>query len=152
MTLREALEDCETVGAVPDVEITGLDYDSRCIEPGFAFFAFPGERVDGHRFIPAARQAGAAAVVSERPRPEDDPGHWVQVRHGRRALACAALAFYGRPDRRIKIVAVTGHERQDDDGLSDRCHAAGGGILDGSAGNDRAPCGRPRDSGGQYDA
>ena len=108
MTLREALEDCETVGAVPDAEIRGLDYDSRRIEPGFAFFAFPGERVDGHRFIPQARAAGAAAVVSERPRPEHDAGAWVQVRHGRRALACAALAFYRRPDRRIKIVAVTG--------------------------------------------
>ena len=108
MKLTEALEGCETLGAAPEIEIRGLDYDSRRIEPGFAFFAFPGDNADGHAFIPAARQAGAVAVVSERPRPADDPGAWVQVRHGRRALACAALAFYNHPDRRIKIVAVTG--------------------------------------------
>jgi UDP-N-acetylmuramoyl-L-alanyl-D-glutamate--2,6-diaminopimelate ligase len=108
MKLREILADCETIGPVPEIEIRGLDYDSRRIESDFVFFAFPGDKVDGHRFIPAARAAGAAAVVSERPRPEDDPGHWVQVRHGRRALALAALAFYRHPDRRIKIVAVTG--------------------------------------------
>ena len=49
-------------------------------------------------------------MVSERPRPEDDDeGHWVQVRHGRRALACARRwRSIGHPDRRIKIVAVTG--------------------------------------------
>jgi UDP-N-acetylmuramoyl-L-alanyl-D-glutamate--2,6-diaminopimelate ligase len=46
--------------------------------------------------------------VSERPRPAGDSGHWVQVRHGRHALAHAALAFYRHPDRRIAIVAVTG--------------------------------------------
>ncbi|MEZ5366273.1 MAG: UDP-N-acetylmuramoyl-L-alanyl-D-glutamate--2,6-diaminopimelate ligase [Bryobacterales bacterium] len=108
MKLRDALEGCETIGAVPDVEITGLDYDSRRVEPGFAFFAFPGENVDGHRFIPAAREAGASAIVSERPRPEQDGADWVQVRHGRQALALASLAFYDHPDRRIKIVAVTG--------------------------------------------
>jgi UDP-N-acetylmuramoyl-L-alanyl-D-glutamate--2,6-diaminopimelate ligase len=108
MTLREILADCETIGSVPELEVEGLDYDSRRIGPGFVFFPFPGERFDGHRFIPAARAAGAAAVVSERPRPDDEPGHWVQVRHGRQALAMAALAFYRHPDRRIKIVAVTG--------------------------------------------
>lgn len=108
MNLRQVIEEQDAVGAVPDVDISGLDYDSRRIGPGFAFFAFPGERVDGHRFIPAAREAGAAAIVSERPRPADDPGGWVQVRHGRHALAHASLAFYRHPDRRIKIVAVTG--------------------------------------------
>ena len=108
MKLSKALERCEVLGSAPEIEITGLDYDSRRIEPGFAFFAFPGEHVDGHEFVSAARRAGAVAVVSERPQPEGDPGDWVQVRHGRRALACAALAFYDRPDQRIKIVAVTG--------------------------------------------
>ncbi len=108
MTLREALADCETLGAAPEVEIRGLDYDSRRIEPGFVFFAFPGERVDGHRFVEDVRARGAAAVVSERPRPQGDSGAWARVRHGRQALACAALAFYRHPDRRIKVVAVTG--------------------------------------------
>jgi UDP-N-acetylmuramoyl-L-alanyl-D-glutamate--2,6-diaminopimelate ligase len=108
MTLRQMLASCDVLGSIPDVEIQGLDYDSRRLGPGFAFFPFPGENVDGHAYIPAARKAGAVAIVSERPQPDGDPGGWVQVSHGRRALACAALAFYNHPDRRIKIVAVTG--------------------------------------------
>ena len=61
MNLRQVIAEQDAVGAVPDVDITGLDYDSRRIESGFAFFAFPGEQVDGHRFIPggdAGRRGG----------------------------------------------------------------------------------------------
>lgn len=108
MTLTALLERAETLAPPPALEATGLDYDSRRIRPGFVFFAFPGERVDGHDFIPQARAAGAVAVVSERPQPGDDPGPWVQVAHGRQALAEAALAFYERPDRSIDLIGVTG--------------------------------------------
>ena len=108
MTLAELLRGAGAIGDVPAVEARGLDYDSRHIEPGWVFFAFPGAVTDGHRFIEAARKAGAVAVVSERPQPADDPGPWVRVRHGRRALALASLAFYNHPDRRLKLTAVTG--------------------------------------------
>ncbi len=108
MNLRALLEETETVGETPSVEVSGLEYDSRAVTPGAAFFAFPGERADGHEFIPSARANGASAVVSERPAPAADPGPWAQVRHGRKALARAALAFYERPDRRVKLIAVTG--------------------------------------------
>ena len=35
-------------------------------------------------------------------------GHWIQVAHGRQALATAAGNFYNHPDRRLKIIGVTG--------------------------------------------
>ncbi|MBI1354408.1 MAG: UDP-N-acetylmuramoyl-L-alanyl-D-glutamate--2,6-diaminopimelate ligase [Acidobacteria bacterium] len=109
MNLAELLERAEPLAPAPAVpQVLGLDYDSRRIEPGFVFFAFPGERVDGHDFIPQALRAGAVAVVSERPAPAGDPTPWVQVRHGRRALAEAALAFYDRPDRAVRLLGVTG--------------------------------------------
>jgi len=108
MNLRDLLRRAEPLGEPPSVEITGLDYDSRRIGPGDLFFPFEGEVVDGHRFTAAARQAGAAAVASERPRPSEDSGVWVQVEHGRRALAAAALDFYERPDRKLALTAVTG--------------------------------------------
>ena len=38
-------------------EVSGLDYDSRRVEPGFLFFAFPGARADGRAF--AAERHGA---------------------------------------------------------------------------------------------
>ena len=43
--------------------IRGGAVDSRLVRPGQAFFALPGERTDGHRFLDAAIAAGAAALV-----------------------------------------------------------------------------------------
>ncbi len=91
-----------------EVEVSGLQYDSRRIRPGDVFFAFPGEHVDGHQFIHPALQAGAVAIVSERAAPQDRHDSWVQVPHGREALAIASLNFYGRPDHRLCLVGVTG--------------------------------------------
>jgi UDP-N-acetylmuramoyl-L-alanyl-D-glutamate--2,6-diaminopimelate ligase len=88
--------------------VSGLQYDSRKIQPGEVFFAFPGENVDGHEFIAKALAAGAAAVVSEREAAAEQRGIWVRVRHGREALAEAALRFYRYPDRRLALTGVTG--------------------------------------------
>ena len=103
-----AMLDGSAVGIVPDLDVTGLQYDSRKLRPGEVFFAFPGERVDGHDFVPAALRDGAAAIVSERKVPSAMNGRWARVSHGRRALAVAGLRFYKRPDRDISITAVTG--------------------------------------------
>lgn len=97
-----------SIGEVPPLRIAGLQYDSRKIRPGNAFFPFPGERVDGHSFIPQAAAAGAAAIVSERAAEKGFEDRWATVRHGRRALASAALRFYGRPDRSLRLTGVTG--------------------------------------------
>ncbi len=108
MTLDALLAHSETLTPAPSIPVTGLEYDSRKVRKGGVFFAFPGEHVDGHRYVPMARAAGAAAIVSERSAPDGDRGVWVQVRHGRRALAAAALAFYDDPDQRIRLIGVTG--------------------------------------------
>ena len=46
----------------PNLEITGLAYDSRLVRPGDLFVALPGFHVDGSRFIPGAVERGAVAV------------------------------------------------------------------------------------------
>ncbi|MFF7180591.1 UDP-N-acetylmuramoyl-tripeptide--D-alanyl-D-alanine ligase [Streptomyces sp. NPDC008121] len=52
----------------PDVLVTGpVVIDSREVETGSLFVAFPGERVDGHDYAERAVQAGAAAVLAARP-------------------------------------------------------------------------------------
>ena len=94
--------------SVAGLEIAGLDYDSRRVGKGSLFFAFPGSRADGRRFAEDARGRGAAAVASESEAPADFDGIWVQVEHGRRALALAALNFYGRPDERLSLTGITG--------------------------------------------
>lgn len=93
---------------VPQVRVAGLQYDSRKLRPGEAFFAFPGERVDGHSFVPQALELGASAVVSERAAPRGLRDCWARVRHGRRALAHASLRYYDHPDRNLAVTAVTG--------------------------------------------
>ena len=72
------------------------------------FFAFPGSRVDGRRFAQNALDLGAVAVVSDLPRPAEFIGDWIQVEHGRQALATASRNFYHHPDERILFTGITG--------------------------------------------
>lgn len=98
----------ELPASLAQTQISGLDYDSRRIAPGYLFFAFPGSRVDGRQFAAQALEKGAVAVVSELPAPEGFSAPWLQVEHGRRALALAAKNFYGRLDEKIPLVGITG--------------------------------------------
>ncbi len=90
------------------VEIRGLEYDSRRVGEGFLFFAFPGSRTDGRQFARDAQARGAVAIASESPPAPDFSGTWLQVEHGRQALALAARNFYCRPDERLQLTGITG--------------------------------------------
>ncbi len=94
--------------SIAGVEIDGLEFDSRRVGKGFLFFAFPGSRTDGRRFAEDARGRGAVAVASESAAPDGYDGIWIQVEHGRQALALAARNFYGRPDERLGLTGITG--------------------------------------------
>ena len=85
-------------------DIRGLEYDSRRVGEGFLFFAFPGSRADGRQFAEDALARGAVAVASE----SECPAPWVQVEHGRQALALAARNYYGKPDERLGLTGITG--------------------------------------------
>lgn len=89
-------------------EVKGVEYDSRRVGEGYLFFAFPGSHVDGRRFADDAVAKGAVAVVSESPRPEGFAGNWIEVEHGRRALALVSRRFYGKPDETIELTGITG--------------------------------------------
>jgi len=95
-------------GALAGAEVSGLEYDSRRIMPGYLFFAFAGQRVDGRQFAREAIERGAVAVVAEGAAPQGLNGRWVEVEHGRQALAVAALNFYGHPDRELYLTGITG--------------------------------------------
>ena len=67
MKLKELFKDI-TIKAVKgndDVEITGVNIDSRRIKEGHLFIAMKGTQVDGHKFIPKAIELGAKAVLCE---------------------------------------------------------------------------------------
>jgi UDP-N-acetylmuramoyl-L-alanyl-D-glutamate--2,6-diaminopimelate ligase len=89
-------------------EVRGLAYDSRRVEAGDLFFAFPGSRADGRQFAQDALARGAVAVVSESEPPPELAARWVTVKHGRLALAVAARNFYGKPDQKIGLTGITG--------------------------------------------
>ncbi len=107
MNFLELLDGAEYLAQQGNPTITGLDYDSRRVKPGWCFVAIRGETTDGNRHIDTALQAGALAVVSDSLPPR--PGvPWAQVNHGRRALARLSANFYGRPAERLAITGITG--------------------------------------------
>lgn len=94
---------------ISNLEISGIVLDSRQVQPGYLFVALSGGNTDGHRYIPAAVERGAAAVVGNRSiceMPSDLP--YVQVENARYALAYLSAAFYDFPARSMTIVGVTG--------------------------------------------
>ncbi len=112
MDLKRVLEGVPLISKIPpalmSAEVRGLAYDSRKVEPGYLFFAFAGAKTDGAQFANAAIQKGALAIVSDRPSLGAAGGTWLQVPHGRQALARAARNFYSKPDERLALTAVTG--------------------------------------------
>src|SRR4029453_99829 len=76
--------------------------------PGAVFVALPGQKADGAAFAPQAVASGAAAIVSERPRPDNVAAPWVVVDNARLALAHLAAEFFGHPSRQMTVVGITG--------------------------------------------
>jgi len=100
MTVRDLL------GDGPAVEIGGLAYDNRMVEPGTLFFCVPGFTRDGHDFAPDAVARGAAALVVARPVGAGVPE--IQVADVRAAMAIAAARFHGDPTATLPVVGITG--------------------------------------------
>ena len=111
MRLNELLKNVEvlnTLGDV-DVEITGVNIDSRRIEAGHLFVAIPGTQTDGHKFIPKAIEQGAAAVLCENLPDERQSGvTYIVVESTESCVGEIATQFYGDPSRKLKLVGVTG--------------------------------------------
>jgi UDP-N-acetylmuramoyl-L-alanyl-D-glutamate--2,6-diaminopimelate ligase len=107
-----------SVGGRGDVEVRGVQYDSRRVTAGDVFVAMRGGTTDGNGFIDAAIRRGAVAVVT------DSEGMFAELRErqpelavalvgpgetaGRRALAEVSAVVFGHPEQVLKISAVTG--------------------------------------------
>ena len=92
--------------ADPALEISDVCYDSRACAPGALFVAISGFAADGHRFIPAALENGACAVIVERP--PETPCAYVLVASTRLALAQLGANWFGHPADAMKIIGITG--------------------------------------------
>jgi UDP-N-acetylmuramoyl-L-alanyl-D-glutamate--2,6-diaminopimelate ligase len=92
-----------------DREIGALAYDSRKVSAGGLFLALRGAKQDGHRYIGAAVDRGAAAVVLESWAGDLPAGTTqVLVPDSREALALLAARFYGYPARQLHLIGITG--------------------------------------------
>ncbi len=108
MKLRDILNGIEIteLHADMDMEITGVDSDSRKAGPGRMFVAVVGFESDGHKFIESAVKAGAVCILCQRPPESDVP--YVLTPNTRRGLAAASANMLGRPADKMKIIGVTG--------------------------------------------
>ena len=108
MKLKELLAplDVRELHADPELDITGISYDSRTTKPGELFVAVTGFAADGHIFIPKAVERGAAAILCERAPEADIP--YVVAGSTRRALALVSAAWFGHPADRMTMIGVTG--------------------------------------------
>ena len=91
-----------------------LQCDSRKVQRGDAFVAWPGLATDGRAFVPAALDMGAVACLVEADALDSTP---LAVSADPRVASFAGLkpvtgdlaaAFYGHPSRQMDVVAITG--------------------------------------------
>ena len=109
MNFLQLLHGAEVLAQSGNPSVSGLEYDSRRVKPGDAFIAMRGEASDGNKFIDRAIAAGAVAIVSDSASEAPREGvAWVQVPHGRRALARLSANFYKRPAERLAVTGITG--------------------------------------------
>lgn len=94
--------------------LSGVEYDSRRVQPGVLFVAMRGVTTDGNQYIDKALAQGAAAIVTDsaaifaelsRTHPQLAVA---QVQQGRRALAAISANIFGHPERTLQLTGVTG--------------------------------------------
>ena len=111
MKLKELLKNISPLRIVGDIEvdITGVNIDSRRIESGHLFVAIAGTQTDGHKYIPKAIELGAKAILCEQfPEILTDGVTYVSVASTEDAVGKVATLFYGDPSSKLTLVGVTG--------------------------------------------
>ncbi len=111
MKLSELLKRVKPLYIIGDcnIEVTGVNIDSRRVEKGHLFVAMKGTQTDGHKFIPKALELGATAILCEDMPEEKAAGvTYVQVTSTEDAVGPVATLFYGEPSKKLKLVGVTG--------------------------------------------
>lgn len=111
MKLETLLENINPIAVVgnTDIEISGVNIDSRRIKEGHLFIAQRGTQVDGHKFIPKAIEQGAKAILCEEMTEEKTDGvTYIQVKSTEDVVGKVATVFYGDPSKKLKLVGVTG--------------------------------------------
>ena len=107
LTLAQITEACggTLIGGneAKEYTVTGVEIDSRRVKPGDLFVAIPGEKVDGHKFIPDVLKKGAYALSRQS---LDVDGAYILVEDTVTAMKRLARCYRNTLD--IKVVGITG--------------------------------------------
>lgn len=89
-----------------DTDIKGICIDSRKVCEGDVFICIPGAETDGHKFAKAAEEKGAAAIVAQKAVDVGIPV--IMTENSAAETAKIASKFYGEPEKKLKLVGITG--------------------------------------------
>ena len=104
-TLIKRLKIVEIVGNA-DVNISEIVMDSKKAVVDSLFICVRGKDNDGHKFVKEAERYGAVAIISEKKL--DTSLTQIIVKDSRIAMSIIASDFYGRVDKKVKIIGVLG--------------------------------------------
>jgi UDP-N-acetylmuramoyl-L-alanyl-D-glutamate--2,6-diaminopimelate ligase len=108
--LLQGIEVLQTLGNT-NIEVNGIQSDSRRVVPGNVFVAQVGTTVDGHSYIAQCVEKGASAIVLDKAAhmPTQTEGVvYILVKNSDKALGEMAHMWYSEPSKSIKLVGVTG--------------------------------------------
>lgn len=106
--LARLVDGAEIIGN-KEIEIAGIEHDSRKVGKGTLFVCIPGVHVDGHQFIRQAAAAGACAILTTRRDVEVPDGMTILlVPELRAALDVMVPYFYDYPARSMRVIGITG--------------------------------------------
>lgn len=111
MKLGELLKKIQVIQIIgqQEIDITGVNIDSRLVKDGHIFMAMKGTQTDGHAYIPAAIQNGAIAVLCDDiPDEKAENITYIQVSDSEDAVGKVATTFYDDPTSKLELVGVTG--------------------------------------------
>lgn len=92
-----------------EIDIKGIEIDSRKVKDGYMFVAVKGTQTDGHDYIEKAIETGASAIVCENLPSELKEGiTYVKFNDTEDAVGKIATAFYGNPTDKMDLIGVTG--------------------------------------------
>lgn len=107
MTLKELVQNIECkISGNAEIEIKGIAYDSRKVQEGYLFVAIKGFETDGHKYIDSAIKNGAVAVLGEEN--VQCACTYVRTDDSRKALALCSAEFFGHPEKKLRIIGLTG--------------------------------------------
>ena len=112
MRLSELLRETQCTRMVlpkEEVDVRGINIDSRLVQEGDMFIAVRGTQTDGHQYIAAAEEKGAVAIVCEKTPEKLSPNvAYITFPNVQSIAGKLATAFYGNPSQKLKLVGVTG--------------------------------------------